>query len=407
MEKKYQVSVVKKNENTLKETVKTALDLIGGLEKFVRPGQKVMIKPNYTGDLDPNEGGVTSVETQEAIIQVLNDYGIDDITIAEGCGCVHIGTMRIFDNVGVTEMAKRYNVKLVDLNKCPTREIFDERFKEIESVKVSEGLFGYDLIINVPVIKTHAQCVATCAVKNMKGGVAPKEKRHFHAVHLHQAIADFNLILPKTIVIVDGIVGQEGMGPAEGDRVPLGLIIAGDNAVAVDGVVLSIMGIDPQEVKHVIYAADLGIGSYKLEDIEVLGEKIHNVRRPFRKAETDIKEYPGVEIFESNACSGCINSLVIALNRIRGCGDLDKFKDLQLCIGTDKPKGADYKNFFYIGKCALTNYNAEVEKHPDNVHFIAGCAPAGLEIEERIREVYGIERSNPLYYAAAKKATDK
>lgn len=396
--KKEKVAVCKRNGRSTKDTVKEALDLIGGLGAFVHSGQRVLLKPNYTGDLSPEDGAVTSPEVLEAIINCLHDVGVQDITIAEGCGCIHIGTMRIFENVGVSNLAKKYNVRLVDLNKCNFVTLTNENFRELKSVKISEGIFGYDLVINVPVIKTHAQCVATCAVKNMKGAVAPTEKRHFHAIHLHQAIADFQLILPNMLTIVDGLVGQEGMGPAEGDPVVLDLIIAGKNQVAVDGVVLSIMHIDPQLVKHVIYAAELGIGSYKLEDIDIVGEKIESFTHAFRMAETELKSYDGVEIYQQNACSGCINSLVIALNRMTVCGDLDKFKNLQVHLGTGKPENVQYKNFFYIGKCGQAMYNSEAVKN-ENVHFIAGCAPAALEIEERIREVYGIDRSDPLFFS--------
>lgn len=392
MNKKYQVSVTRCGGRSIKDTISEGMERIGGIEKYVRTGQKVMLKPNYTGDLDPKTGAVTSVEVLEGIILYLHDHGITDITIAEGCGTVHIGTMKIFENVGVAAMAERYHIPLVDLNKCPVKTLTDKRFRELKEVKVSEGLFGYDLIINVPVIKTHAQCVFTCAVKNMKGGVAPKEKRHFHALNLHQSIADFQLVLPKTITIVDGLIGQEGMGPAEGDPVPLDIIICGENAVAVDGVVMAIAKINPQTVKHVVYAADMGIGSWRLEDIEVLGIQVDEFTHAFRRAETELTEFEGVEIYNMGACSGCINSLVIALNRIKKAGDLSKFKDLQVNIGHGKPENTEYKNFFYIGKCGQAVCERECKKGKQ-VHFISGCAPAALEIEERIREVYGIERS--------------
>lgn len=388
--KRYQVSVIKKRELSMKEAVKKAVDLIGGFERYVRPGQRVMLKPNYTGDLDPKEGAVTSVEIQEAIIELLKEYGVTDITIGEGSGTIHIGTMKIFEHVGVAEMAKRQGVRLVDLNRCPTVEKTHPGFREIESVKMSAEIYQYDLIINLPVMKTHAQCVFTCAVKNMKGAVAPAEKRRFHAIHLHQAIADFNLVLPKMLTIVDGIVGQEGMGPAEGEPVPLDLILAGENSLAVDGVALRIMNIDPKLVKHIVLAEETGLGTYRLDRIDVLGEDLEQFTYKFRLAQTDLKSYDGVEIYEKNACSGCINSLVIALNRMQNQGDLGKFQGLQVSIGTGKPE-CEYRKFFCIGKCSRANYEKE-KALGKPVHFIAGCAPAALEIEERIREVYGIDR---------------
>lgn len=387
---KYQVSVVKRQDRTVKETVKKAMDLIGGFEKYIRPGQRVLLKPNYTGNLDPDTGAVTSVEVQEAIVELLHSFGIWDIAIGEGCGTVHIGTMKIFDKVGITKMAKRQGVRLIDLNLCPAVEKVHKDFRELTSVKMSSELYRYDLVINIPVMKTHAQCVFTCAVKNMKGAVAPAEKRRFHAIDLYQAIADYNLVLPKTITIVDGLIAQEGMGPAEGEPVPLGIIMAGENPVAVDGVALKIMNIEPERVKYILLAEQLGLGSYHMENIQVLGENLDSFSHVFRLAQAELRNYDGVKIYESNACSGCINSLVIALNRMENQGDLKKFKDLEVSIGTGKPEGT-CGNLFYIGKCGRTNYEKEIRSEK-NVYFISGCAPAALEIEERIREIYGIDR---------------
>lgn len=390
-EKKYQVSLSVRGCRSCKETLKEAFDRLGGLESFVKPGQKVMLKPNYTGDLDQRDGAITSNAVQEGMIQLLKEYGIDDITIAEGCGTVHIGTKKIFENCGIADIARRYDVKLLDLNTCPMRTVDNLGAVFLKQLQMSEGLFGYDLVINMPVIKTHVQCVFTCAVKNMKGAVSPKFKRYFHATELHQCIADFQLALPRHITVVDGLVGQEGMGPAEGVPVPLDVIIVGENSVAVDGVAMAIAQINPEDVKHVVLAAELGIGSYKLEDIDILGVPIEKVSRKFKPAITDLVSYDGVEIYGENACSGCINSLVIALNRLRDSGDLAKFKDLQIKLGAGKPACSEYKNFFYLGKCSHAFGKKEAEAN-ENVHLIDGCAPCALEIEERIREVYGIDR---------------
>lgn len=394
-EKKYQVSVVEQKGKSYLEMVREAVELIGGIEKYVLPGQKVMLKPNYTADLDPKSGALTSNEILEAVIVYLQESGITDITIGEGCGTVHIGTMRIYEKLGVTALAEKYGVRLVDLNKTKLVKLTDPRFTEVGQIMVSEEAYQHDLVINIPVIKTHAQCGVTLALKNMKGIVAPAEKRRFHSLDLNRAIAEMNLILPKTLVIMDGLTGQEGMGPSEGTPVPLGIVMAGENAVAVDGVCCALMSIDPQEIKYIQHCERFGLGSSSLEDIEILGDGIDGVKRPFRKAVGNLKAYEGVELYTKNACSGCMNSLILTLNRIYGGGDLERFKDLQLCIGTVDPD-VEHKNFFFIGKCTAASYN----KHKDdpNVHFVPGCAPAALQIEESLREICKVDRSKPLFF---------
>lgn len=403
---KYKVSVVKHQEGTeVKDTVRKAVELIGGIEQYIKPGQSVLLKPNYTGLLSPGTGAVTSLEILEGIGLYLKECGVTDITIGDGCGTVHIGTQKIMDEVGVTDLANRLGAKTIDLNKTPMVDRTHPGFKEIESVRVSQFIYDVDLVINVPVIKTHAMCGATAAMKNMKGCIAPQEKRRFHKIHLHQAIADLQLVMPKYLTITDGLIAQEGLGPAEGTPVPLGIVMASDNPVAMDGVILEIMEMSPDDVMHVKLANEMGIGSIDLKDIDILGDGIDGIKRKFRPATTDIKDFDGVEIYECNACSGCIAALMITLGRLNAIGDLPMFKDLQVCIGTSKPEQLEeYKNFFYIGKCAKNIY--EKEKSNPNVHYIAGCAPAGLEIEERIREVYQIDRSDPMFFTAGANAVD-
>ena len=410
MEKKYQVSVVRQREMTVQETVRKAVDLIGGLKKFVQPGQRVLLKPNYTGLLVPGSGAVTSLEVQEAVVLLLQEMGVTDITIGDGCGTAHIGTTRIFEETGVKAMADRLNVKTIDLNLDRMVEKSDPRFREIDKVKVAQTMYDVDLVINLPVIKTHAMTNATCASKNLKGAIAPNEKRRFHKILLHQAIADMLCVMPPVLTIVDGLVAQEGLGPAEGTPVPLGIIMAGENTLAVDGVALNIMEMPLEDVKHLCCAVEMGLGSCDLKDIELLGDDIAEIRRPFRPATSDIKEFPGVEIYTENACCGCISTLMIALGRMNAIGDLPKFKDLQVCVGTTLPDDVVFKNMCFIGRCTRTLYNKtsqEADK-ADKVHLICeGCAPCALEVEEGIRAVYNIDRSDPNFCFASAESIEK
>lgn len=408
MNKQYQVSVVKRNDSTVKDTIKKAVDLIGGFEKFVKPGQSVLLKPNYTGLLVPGTGAVTSLEVQEGIILLLQKMGVTDITIGDGCGTVHIGTTKIFQETGVKAMADRLGVKTMDLNLDKMVEKTDPRFREIEQVKVAQTIYDVDLVINVPVIKTHAMTNATLSSKNLKGCIAPAEKRRFHNILLHQAIADMLCIMPPVLTIVDGLVAQEGLGPAEGTPVPLGIIMAGSNTVAIDGVCLDMMCMPVEDVKHLKYACEMGLGSCDLNDIEILGDGIDDLRRPFRRAVTEEKQFDGVELYTENSCCGCLSTLMIALGRMDAIGDLPLFKDLQVCIGTGgQLKDTELKKMCFIGRCAKAAYNrAKADPETADKAFLIseGCAPCALEVEEGIRRVYGIDRSDPNFCFA--KAND-
>jgi hypothetical protein len=233
----------------------------------------------------------------------------------------------------------------------------------------------------------------------MKGVLHPKDKRRFHVLNIHKAIADLNAILPPTFTLVDGLIGQEGLAPAEGAPVNLGVIIAGENTVAVDSVCTRIMGFDPEEIEHIQYAVKKKLGSCKLNDIETIGEKISDVKYDFTPAEVELGEYENVEIINADACSSCIAAITLALNRMDSMGDLINFDDLQIVIGSGEPEMEKFRKCFVVGNCGQGSYKKMKRNFPD-ICFIPGCAPPALEVEERIREHYGIERSDPMGFSS-------
>jgi uncharacterized protein (DUF362 family) len=149
-------------------------------------------------------------------------------------------------------------------------------------------------VINFPKLKTHALTTLTCAVKNLFGLQQGGTKAHHHVTVSNDPEAFSHLLLdlytaiqPQVrLNIVDAHIAMEGEGPAAGDPVPLGLIIAGDDAVALDLVASAVMGWKPQEEVGTNYLAkQRGIGPNSLKDIEILGEPIEKVKRVFKKPE--------------------------------------------------------------------------------------------------------------------------
>jgi ferredoxin len=119
-------------------------------------------------------------------------------------------------------------------------------------------------------------------MKNLKGFIPGKQKHLAHLVGLDSAIVDLNKLIKADLIVVDGIVGMEGMmGPTWGSPVEVGLIIAGDNVVATDAVCCKLMGINPKEVKHLTLASKFGLGPIDLNKIELFGEPIDRVSRKF------------------------------------------------------------------------------------------------------------------------------
>jgi uncharacterized protein (DUF362 family) len=142
-----------------------------------------------------------------------------------------------------------------------------------------------DLIVSMPKMKTHHWVGYTASLKNLYGVIPgikygwPKNVLHYAGIP--QSIYDINASLPKTVAIVDGIVGMEGDGPIMGSAKSMGLLVIGTNPTAVDATVGRIMGFDPARIEYLRLAADQ-LGPVDDECIEQRGETWQSVASPFR-----------------------------------------------------------------------------------------------------------------------------
>lgn len=391
------VAIVKKNEKTILEVVREAVDLLGGMENFVKPGQKVMLKPNCTGPLSSDDGAVTSNEVIESVIVLAREAGAAQVDIVEGSGAFHLGTRRIYETLGVDALAERMGVPLYDVNETEFIAVKNKGFLMMDEIEISKLAWRYDVIINIPVMKTHPLTEITVAYKNMNGLLSPRDKRRFHDYNMRKAVVDLTTALPPYLTIVDGLTAMEGLGPLEGTPVKMDLIMAGSCPAAVDATAARVMGFEPERLEYLKAAEEAGHGSIREEDIMILGERIQDVAYPFKTAEPGKREYDGISVFELDMpekCYGCRAVMTIALTRIRESGHLPGFKGMQILMnGADPgelPPLRDGEHLFCLGNCTRQYY----EKHKDNknVHFIKGCAPAGLTTEEAFRDSYGIGR---------------
>lgn len=394
---KERVSIVKKNGKTVLETVKEAVDLLGGMKAFVKPGQKVMLKPNCTGPLSSDDGAVTSNEVIESIAILARAAGAAQIDIVEGSGAFHLGTYRIYETLGVSRLAKRLGVGLYDVNETEFVKVKNEKFRMMDEIEITKKAWEYDVIINIPIMKTHPLTEITVTYKNMNGLLSPRDKRRFHDYNMRKAVVDLTTALLPYLTIVDGLTAMEGLGPLEGTPVKMNLIMAGSCPAAVDATAARVMGFCAEKLEYLAEAEAAGHGAIAEEDIEILGEEIKNVAYPFKTAEPDKRDYEGITIFEQDMpekCYGCRAVMTIALTRIREAGHLPGFKGMQVLLNGDHPENLpplrEGEHLFCLGNCTRAYYEENKEK--ENIHFVMGCAPAGLTTEEAFRDCYGIGR---------------
>jgi len=256
------------------EMVYNALEMIKA-DEVVSVDDHVLVKPNYIEASHPSTGITTDARVVEGVVKFLCERGIKSIVIGEGSGLSD--AMHAFKVAGVDEVARRWNVEMVDLNKDELVEVQVSNPLALRRVKIAKTALE-SRIVSVPKLKLHRTAGVTLSLKNMMGAVMPKGSIHNP---LSEKIADLASILKPCMAVVDGIIGGEGHELA-GKPVEMNLVIAGTDPVAVDAVGTAVMGFDPKNVKHLRLAEMKGVGTCDLSRIKILGEPISKVRRKFK-----------------------------------------------------------------------------------------------------------------------------
>jgi uncharacterized protein (DUF362 family) len=178
----------------------------------------------------------------------------------------------------------------VDLNTDDVRLTkLRSSFTNLRQLYLPETLFDADLLVSMPKLKTHHWAGVTLSLKNMfgvvPGSVYGWPKNALHWAGIHGSILDINSSLPiPQFAIVDGIVGMEGNGPLQGQAKQSGVLILGEDLVAVDATAARLMRIEPRKIEY-LEIADRFLGNIPQERIEQAGERLERFQQDYRVIE--------------------------------------------------------------------------------------------------------------------------
>jgi uncharacterized protein (DUF362 family)/Pyruvate/2-oxoacid:ferredoxin oxidoreductase delta subunit len=257
--------------------IKQAVDLLGGMRAFVKPGERVLIKPNLLKASPPEAAVTTHPEVVRAVIRLVREAG-GVAMVGDSPG---IGDLRkVSAKAGILDVIEEEGATLVELDD-PIEIKSQGRFHRFE---ISRTAYEADAIINLPKLKTHGMTTLTGAVKNLFGCVPGKRKVqwHFNAGVNHELFAimlnELCALLKPRLTIMDAVIGMEGNGPGSGDPRRIGVVIVGQDPVAVDVVSSLVLGVKPEHLPLITAAAASGLGETRPERISVLGESLSNVK---------------------------------------------------------------------------------------------------------------------------------
>jgi len=196
----------------------------------------------------------------------------------------------------------------------------------VREIKACAAVVDADLVVSIPVMKTHMHTGVTLSVKNMKGALWRREKVRFHQLphdrdraghkSLDIAISDLATVLMPDLALIDGSVGMEGLGPSAGTPKRMGVVVASLNAVAADAVAARLMGIRPSSVAHLSLAAERGLGEIDLRRVKVIPTDYAKYAARFAPPPKKLNiEFPGVVVHQGEACSACTSTLMLFLQQ--------------------------------------------------------------------------------------------
>lgn len=367
--------------------VRKAVELIGGMASVIKPGNKVLIKPNFAAI--PRErlsGAITRWEVCKAIADMVKEAGGEPF-IAES-SAAGVDTEKVIEFTGYDKLREQ-GYKVIDLKHEKKCKIPVENGLLLKELDTWELVRDADAIITVPIMKTHDQTEVTLGLKNMKGLIHDTQKKWFHTHGVQEGVADINATLKPVLNIVDGTIAQEGYGPLFGDKVEMGVIVASKDVVSGDAVTSALMGYDPNEVGIITTASGKAhVGEMDLDQIEVVGESIESTKRVFKRAfEVEIPGLPDFNlIFTKGACTGCRNTVISSIMDMKNDGIEQTLAGKTIIAGPidELPEGVDPKDIVLIGKCTM--------KFKDQATFVQGCPPNNIFVERGISGVQDVKR---------------
>ncbi|NCB37198.1 MAG: DUF362 domain-containing protein, partial [Erysipelotrichia bacterium] len=269
------------NPEELSEAIKNLLKPLGGIEAFIKPGFRVLIKPNMLTCKTPERAATTHPALISAVATACVNAGAE-VIIGDSPPAIFGRTEQFWETTGFAQAAKDSGARLICFENEPKAPISFKTNKRDVTAHIVKTFFMVDAVINLPKLKTHNLTRITGAIKNLFGLIPGFSKAQWHKIFPRAAefsnfISDFAHQLPVTLNIMDGIEGMDGQGPAGGRVVKTGVLLASASPVAIDTAFCTLINVKPSEVHMLRRCHELNWGPKNIDEIEWLGEPAENI----------------------------------------------------------------------------------------------------------------------------------
>jgi uncharacterized protein (DUF362 family)/NAD-dependent dihydropyrimidine dehydrogenase PreA subunit len=256
----------------VRQGVRTVLAPLGGIDRFVRPGMRVLLKPNLVRGADEEQAITTHPSVVQAMAELVQQAG-GTVLIGDSPGGPADQIFSVWRKSRMAEVAENTGATLVRFDDIVWKRLDGQGYF------LARVILEADLVINLPKLKTHILTLYTGGIKNLFGAIPGTRKREVHCrapgvVDFSQALVDVLELVPTGLTIMDGVLGLEGNGPGVGGDPRLyGCLAASVDPVALDATITMALGYGPGEVLHVAQADARKLGTGNPEKIRVEGDR--------------------------------------------------------------------------------------------------------------------------------------
>ncbi|AFY68299.1 DUF362 domain-containing protein [Geitlerinema sp. PCC 7407] len=244
--------------DALRASLEALLAPLGGMGAIVKPGDRVLLKPNLLTGARPTKECVTRPEVVACVAQMVREAG----------GEPFLGDSPAFGSARGVAEANGYKPLLESLN-LPVVEFHGKRYEVVNEsfnhLRLCKEAMEADVVINLPKVKSHAQLTLTLGVKNLFGCVPGKMKAWWHMEagkdrdRFGEMLVETARAIAPDLTIADGILGHEGNGPSGGEPRQISVLAASQNVFALDRAMVDILSVDPQSVPTIAASQRLGL----------------------------------------------------------------------------------------------------------------------------------------------------
>ena len=253
--------------------IRKGIELLGGIGRFVKPEEKILLKPNLLSGALPQKAITTHPAVFAAAAKLLREAGYEHLSYGDSPGNPATSPEKAAAAGGIAEAAEKWGVAEADFNTGSVVRFPEGR--KARSFYLCRGVQEADAVINLCKMKTHALERITGGVKNLYGCVCGMKKAAGHAQYpsseaFAEMLADLNRCVHPRLHIMDGIVAMEGNGPTSGVPRAMNVMLFSEDPVAMDAVFCALISLDPATVPTCVSGEAAGLGNMRAEKIRIL-----------------------------------------------------------------------------------------------------------------------------------------